>query len=394
MSLPNVNITLGNGNMGTVSLSDDGVAALILTGAAVAGMLELNKVYVLGSTQDLKKYGIEAATNPLLYKDIAAFYTSAGDGAELHLLVVSEATTLTQICAPDADAPLKKLINSAAGRIRLVGINRNTPPDYAVTEEKGLDADVVTAITAAQTVAEGFLVSIAPFRVLLPAIGWTGETASIYQPREGSFNRVAVVLASDGKFGDSKLYSAAIGQVLGRAAKIDVHQNLGRVRDGAITAKGYLTDGKTPEEHYSHWNLLNDAGYIFYRTFVGKNGYYLNGDAMATSTADDYCFLSSGRVIDKAVVIAYKTYIDDILDNIDVDPNKGTIPVPVCKSFEASIIRAVGTSMAGEISSFTAYIDPAQNVLANGRMSVVCKIVPLATLREINVNLSLTNPTA
>ncbi|MEG1926282.1 MAG: DUF2586 family protein, partial [Ruthenibacterium sp.] len=368
--------------MGTVSLSDDGVAALILTGAAVAGKLELNKVYVLGSTQDLKKYGIEAATNPLLYKDIAAFYTVAGDGAELHLLVVSEATTLTQICAPDADAPLKKLINSAAGRIRLVGINRNTPAAYVVTKEKGLDADVITAIAAAQAVAEEFLVSIAPFRVLLPAVGWTGETTSLYQPREGSSNRISVVLASDGKVGDSKQYSAAIGQVLGRAAKISVHQNLGRVRDGAIAATGYLMNGNKPEEHYSQWNLLNDAGYIFYRTFIGKNGYYLNGDATATTTTDDYCFLSFGRVIDKAVVIAYKTYIDDILDNIEVDAVKGTIPVYICKGFEASIIRAVNTSMAGEISSFTAYIDPSQNVLANGRMNVVCKIVPLATLRE------------
>lgn len=35
MSLPNVNITLGNGNIGTVTLSDDGIAGLILTGKAV-----------------------------------------------------------------------------------------------------------------------------------------------------------------------------------------------------------------------------------------------------------------------------------------------------------------------------------------------------------------------
>jgi len=48
--------------------------------------------------------------------------------------------------------------------------------------------------------------------------------------------------------------------------------------------------------------------------------------------------------------------------------------------------------MNGEISSFTAYIDPSQNILANGHMEITCKIVPLATLREITVNLSLENP--
>lgn len=391
MSLPNVNIVLGNGNMGNVSLSDDGIAGMILTGKAT-DKLELNKVYVLGSTPDLAKLGIKAEDNPLLHKDITAFYTAAGDGAELHLLVVSEATTLTQICANDADAPLKKLVDSAAGRIRLVGINRNPPSEYVPETQKGLDGDVITAIAAAQAVAESYLSNIAPFRILMPTIGWAGDTEGLYQPREGSYNRVAVVLASDGKYGTGTLYSAAIGQVLGRAAKISVHQNLGRVRDGAIAATGYLTDGKTPEEHFAQANLLDDAGYIFYRTFVGKNGYYLNGDPMAAATTDDYCYLSSGRVIDKAMVIAYKTYIDDILDNITIDPDKGTIPVPLCKSFEAGIIRAVNTNMSDEISSFTAYIDPDQNVLANGVMNVVCKIVPLATLREITVNLSLNNP--
>lgn len=392
MNLPNVNIVIGNGNMGHISLSDDGIAGLILTGAAVANKLELNKVYVLGSTLEMAKLGITEETNPLLHKEITAFYQAAGEGAELHLLVVDEATTLTQMCSEDADSPLRKLVNSAAGRLRLVGVNRNTPADYEMTAEKGLDADVITAIASAHAVAEDFLTSIAPFRVLLPALGWDGEATNLYKPREGSYNRVSVVMASDGKFGTSKLYSAAIGQVLGRAAKIAVHQNLGRVRDGAIAAKGFLTDGKMPEEHFSLMNLLEDAGYIFYRTFVGKNGYYLNGDATATDITDDYCFLSSGRVIDKAMVVAYRTYIDDILDNIQVDPDKGTIPVSICKSFEASIIRAVNTSMGDEMSSFTAYIDPNQNILANGRMTITCKIVPLATLREITVNLSLNNP--
>lgn len=48
MSLPNVKVVIGNGNMGIVSSSNDGVAGLILTGAAVSEKLELNKVYVLG----------------------------------------------------------------------------------------------------------------------------------------------------------------------------------------------------------------------------------------------------------------------------------------------------------------------------------------------------------
>lgn len=71
MALPNVNITLGNGNIGSVTLSDDGIAGLIVTGAAVSTTLELEKAYVLSSTADLKKLGITEENNPLAYKEIA-----------------------------------------------------------------------------------------------------------------------------------------------------------------------------------------------------------------------------------------------------------------------------------------------------------------------------------
>ena len=259
MSLPNVNITLGNGNIGTVTLSDDGISGLILSGKAVNDTLALDKVYVLAGTADLKKYGITKENNPLLYKDIMAFYTAAGDGAELHLLVVDEAKKLTEICSMEDGSPLKKLIDSEAGRIRLVGINVNPGEEYEAVQTSGVDQDVVTAVTAAQQVAENYMNQIAPFVVLLPALGWNGSTDSLYQPREGSQNCVSVVMASDGKVGDGKFYSAAIGQVLGRLATCAVNISLARVRDGSIAAAGYLTDGKTPEDDFSLWNEIGRA---------------------------------------------------------------------------------------------------------------------------------------
>ena len=95
-----------------------------------------------------------------------------------------------------------------------MGVNRNTPKEYSPTVDRCLDADVITAITSAHRVAESFNDNVSPFRLLLPALGWTGETSEMFQPREGSYNRVCVVMSSDGKFGESSSYSAAIGQVL------------------------------------------------------------------------------------------------------------------------------------------------------------------------------------
>lgn len=392
MALPNVNITLGNGNIGSVALSDDGIAGLIVTGTSVSTTLALEKVYVLSSTADLKKLGITEENNPLAYKEVTAFYATAGDGAELHLLVTDEENTLTEICAATAGSPLKTLVDSAAGRIRLVGININPGSEYEGTVTSGIDQDVVTAVTAAQQVADSYLSQIAPFVVLLPALGWDGKTTSLYQPREGSQNSVSLVMASDGKVGNGKYFSAAIGQVLGRLATCAVNISIARVRDGSIAAAGYLTDGKTPEEDFSLWNTLHDAGYIFYRTYIGKNGYYLNDDATAVATTDDYHRLCLTRVIQKALVICYKTYIDEILDSISVDPETGQVPQPMCKYYEQLLVRSINTNMDGEISGFTAYIDPAQDLITSGRLSIQAKIVPTALLKEINVDLSFENP--
>ena len=198
MALPNVTIKLENGNLGRVAQSDDGVAGLILTGAAVADKLALNEVYLINSSRDIARLGITAENNPLAHKELTAFYTETGDGAELYLLVVSEATLLSQMCSLEEGSPLKKLITYAKGRIRLVGINRLPSAEYSAdTTETGIDKDVVTAATAAQSVGESFARKVMPFRCLIPAAGWDGTTDKLYKPREGSTNRVGFVMACD-----------------------------------------------------------------------------------------------------------------------------------------------------------------------------------------------------
>lgn len=388
MALPNVTIKLENGNLGRVAQSDDGVAGLILTGAAVADKLALNEVYLINSSRDIARLGITAENNPLAHKELTAFYTETGDGAELYLLVVSEATLLSQMCSLEEGSPLKKLITYAKGRIRLVGINRLPSAEYSAdTTETGIDKDVVTAATAAQSVGESFARKVMPFRCLIPAAGWDGTTDKLYKPREGSTNRVGFVMACD----DQANKTAAIGQMLGRAARISVNQSLARVKSGAIAAEGWLTNGKTPEECDAMLDLLDEAGYIIYRSFPKKNGYYPNDDHMGAPLSDDYSNLNYGRVADKAMIYAYTAYIEEIQEDIETD-DEGNIPQEMCSYYERLIDNAVAVAMQGEISDFKSYVDPAQNVLSTRRMTVSCRIRPRGMLRDIIVNLGFENP--
>jgi len=384
--LPNVNITLGNGSLGRVAKRDDSVVGLILTGTAIAGKMELNKPYVISSTSGLNDLGVTAENNKLVDKDVKAFYTTAGEGAELHLIVTSEATALTQICATESTSPLSKLIESAAGRIRIVGVNKIAPVSYEPDLTQGIDSDAITAMQAAHNTATSFSARPYPFRILLPAPKWNGETDALFKPSEASCNRVAMVLASDDK-GET----AAIGQVLGRAASLEPHQSLGRVLSGQITAVGHFTDGSTMTEKASLGDILHDAGFIFYRSFTTRNGCYLNGSPMCAPVTDDYSTLELGRVIDKAIIQTYAAYISQIQDNVDVDTN-GQLDAGVCASYESMLENALNISMSGQISSVTVFIDPKQNILSSGAMNVVVKIIPKGVLSAINVDLSFSNP--
>lgn len=389
MPLPNIKIKLENGALGQVAATADGVAGLILTGTAVQDKVALNKVIQLSSTRDLKTLGITADNNPLVYKDVTAFYEQAGDGAELYLVIVPEATTLTQMCSAEDGSPLKKLIDYAKGRIRLVGINRIAPAEYEADTAQGIDADVITAAETAQNVAADYQAKIAPFRLLIPALSWTGTTENLFKPREASYNRIGVILAADQKIGD--IASPAIGRILGRAAAIPVNYSIARVKSGTIAAAGYMSDGRTPEECAGLHESLHDAGYIFYRTFIGKNGYYLNDDCMAAPLSDDYSSLNLGRVIDKAIIIAYTTYISEIQDSIEVDEN-GQLSQALCTYFESNIQNAIAAGMQNEISDFNVHINPKQNVLSTSTMDIGCAIIPKGILRTINLTLGFSNP--
>lgn len=387
MARPNVKITLGNGNLGRSSVSDDGVAGLVLTGSAVEGKLELNKHYQLSGTADLVKLGINAETNPLIYKDVVAFYAQTGEGSELHLLIVSEATTLAQMCDTTEGSPIRKLLDSGQGRIRLVGLNKIAPTEYAADTKNGIDKDAIDAAEKAQAVVADYADKVKPFRVLMAAPAFDAECDTLFKPRESSTNGVGFVLVSD----DAKTHAAAIGLVLGRAASLSVNQSLGRVRSGAIGSNIYLTDGTPYLEADGLADRLHDAGYIIPIAYPRKNGAYLNGDPMAAPVTDDYAQLRYGRVIDKVRIIVYDTFIEDVLDNVDSDSD-GTLTSGQCVSYAGIVENAVMTQMSDEIESFACSIDKDQNILSSERIEVSAEIQPKGVVSTFNITLGFVNP--
>jgi hypothetical protein len=386
MALPKVAITLGNGNLGASVATDDGVAGLVLTGVATAG-LPLGTPKVIFSLSEAQDLGILATGgNANAYRHIREFYDMAGEGAELYIMTVADTVTLTQMADLTNATGATKLLDAAQGRIRLLGLTRNPAASYIPGLTDGLDKDSLDAITKAQQLALAYGAQYKPVRVLIEGRKLdTTNLATLKDLRTYTANHAGVVIGSTTNDG-----SASVGLVLGRAASIPVQRNIGRVKDGALPILSAYVN-TTKAEDLTSGDLLHDKGYIFLRTFVGRSGYYLNDDPMCAPVTDDYSQLALGRVIDKATMIAYQTYVEELNDEITIDES-GKISIPVIKYLQNKIESAVNLAMVDEISSFSAYIDADQNVLSTGKLTVKAAIVPMGYTKTIEVLLGFTNP--
>ena len=395
MALPGVNIEILNGQLGRVAGTADGVAGLIGTGVAASGLALGTPKQIFG-TEDAKALGIDDAYDTAnatdLYRQIKDFYAQAGEGAELWIMIVSNTTTLTNM-VDSAGNIAPALLDAAEGRIRLLGITRNPAGTYVPAVTSGLDDDAKDAVMAAQTLATNYAGQYKPVRVLVEGRAFQGTASSLYDFRGGTQNRAGIVLQGLGL----NKKSAAVGLALGRMAAEPVQRDLGRVKSGDLNlSSAYLSDGQKIETYsLGEWGQIHNKGYIFARKFQGKSGYYFNGSVACTAITDDYSSLARGRVIDKALVITYTTYVNEILDDIEIDAD-GYMAPAVVKSYQAKIETAINENMTRkeEISGVSCQIDPRQNVLATDKVSITLSIRPKGYTKNIEVKLGFSNPQA
>src|SRR5690625_2741725 len=139
MALPNVNIELTNGTLGSVGANQDGVAGLVLTGVSVPNKIQINEPRVIFSLADAEELGIEqTGDNASAYRHIKEFYearriVSGSEIAELYIMLTSSTTTLEDVADYSNVNGAKKLLEYAQGRIRLLAISRT--PSSSRSEE-------------------------------------------------------------------------------------------------------------------------------------------------------------------------------------------------------------------------------------------------------------------
>lgn len=387
MPLPRITITLANGGLGRVVPVNDATAGLLLSGAAVTDKIQLSDPRQIFSLQDMADLGITEENNPLAFKEITAFYAMYSEGAELWIMLVSDATSMSDMC-DKTKTILPKLLDAADGMIRILGVNRIPAEGYEAVITDGLDADVLQAVMNLDAARIEYTAKFMPFRAVIGCLGFLkANVSTLHNFRQNSNPGVGPVLGSD----DGQ--TPAVGMVLGRLASIPVQRNIGRVKSGDVgLLNAFYPDGTTVKELENAGDNIHDKGYIFFRKFVRRSGFYFNDDPTAAPNSDDYSSLSRGRTIDKAIVIANDTYTEELLDDVEVDPNTGYLPPALTGHFQGVIENAIKIEMAGEISGVSVYVEPKQNLLSTDKVAVRLRIIPKGQIKAIDVDLGFYNP--
>ena len=386
MALPKVLFNIAKDGLGRTTAIQK-TTGLITTGVTVSNKVELGKSYQVFSLKEALALGISETENAFAYKHIKAFYDQAPTGTPLWVMLVSDATTMTAMLDKDGVfAPT--LIADAKGAIRVLGVVKKATGSETITT--GLDADVQTAVVKGQVLAEHFEKKYMPFRIVVSGNSWNGKVADLTNFSENELNKVACFIANDDKEKD-----ASIGLFLGKITKIPVQRKIHRVKDGnVLPLVAYFTDGTTIDSKADQWDALDDKGYIFFRTFVGRSGYYFSGDNTLTKPTDDFKSLCNGLVMDKAMLLSYGVLVEELSDEV-LPSEDGSIHPAIIKGWQTKLESTLQSQMVsqGELSAVKIDIDPKQRVLQMGKVVIGIKLLPVGYADFIEVNIGFTTTT-
>ena len=391
MSLPGVIIDIANGALGGITQSTEKVVGIIVSAPVAPSGMALGTAKFYSRLSQVEDDGLDAdfdTTNSVnSYRQIKELYSINPD-AQVWIMPVIDTVTMKEICdKTETPCYLKKLLEDSEYAVNVVGVCRVPNGAYVPTYDNGLDDDVADAIVTANSLAEDMIAQGTPVIVIIEGRDYQGVTGDLVSLKTMALNHCAVVICGT----DDADLSASVGLVLGAISNIPVQRNIGRVKNGALPiTEAYLSDG-TSVVLNADIETIHDKGYITIRKFLTRAGFYFSDDPTATADTDDLNTISKRRVINKAVRYAVDTYTDEINEEVILNSD-GTISVQSAKYIQSKVESALKTAMLaeGNCSDVKAFVDPAQNVLTNNKITVRVRIIPVGQSKEIEVELGFT----
>lgn len=373
-----------NGGLGRTLAGEEHISGLIVYGEAV-----FDKKLML-SVEDA---GVNPATNPILHYQVSEFFR-INPGAKLYAQsVVSSDGNFTE---------LNVLQSFAKGKIKQI----------AICDFKAAVSGLQNALTKLNAIATDLGNRITPLSVVYSCKVLNTDMVALPDLHTMNSERVSVVIGQDGAgrgdfIGNSV---SCIGAVLGAISKSKVHESIAWVEkqnlvttayDKALTGNvakaleldvpAFCDGSKNGDYTPAQIQAINDKGYIFLVQYPGQAGTYFNDSFTATELNSDYAYIENNRTIDKAIREVNRVLVPKVSGPAYIDPDTGMLESSNVAALEALCDEPLDEMVRnGEVSGYKVYINPNQRVLQSSKLEVVIKLVPVGTLREIEVKIGLT----
>ncbi|HOU67600.1 MAG TPA: DUF2586 family protein [Paludibacteraceae bacterium] len=409
MALNDITFQRQNGGMGRTAASEDPVSGLLLGmnsavvstssvltpfASLVVGSVtlyvatlkyyeQLEATYGITRTEASDDITAEQAAKNFIDYHVSEFFKHSPSGT-LYLAV-----KLTGDVLP---AEISAMQNYAGGKIRQVGIA--AAGTAAITAEQ---------LTGYQTEAGSLETNHMPLSILVAqrkgAYDDIGDITAVNLSLADRRN-VSVLISQDldatlqAEQNSSKLNEvAAIGTLLGCVSAASVNESIAWVQKFPVEMKapGFVTGDLLKETTTTNLNLLNDNRYIFVRSHVGVSYVYFNDSHTLDVSTSDYAYIENVRTMDKATRGIRANMLPYLNAPLDVDATSGHLRADTVAALETVVGKALEEmEKAGELSGYSAVIDPDQNVLSTSEVTVVIRNVAVGVMRQVKVKIGFT----
>lgn len=381
-----LDITRTNGNIPKTLPGEDHISGFVAYVTELPeGFTASDRIKLLSSLESAEQLGIKADSGPWEHK-VLHYHLSEifriNPGVVLYLGLFAKPSdssyTFTEI---------KQMQNFTGGRLRQVAV-------YA--GDVALEAEQITALQGIATTLESQheplsilyapkVTSVTELSKELAGTGKKNVSTVIAQAGSGK----AVELFSDNA-NDSKTTVSAIGIVLGLLSLSSVHQSIAWIKQfpTGVDVPAFGDGTLLRSLDAAIISALDAARYLFFVTYSGLTGSYMNDSHTMDEATSDYAMIENVRTMDKAVRGIRAYLLPELGSNVYVDPDTGKLQSYTVEHLQDVANKALeDMQKAGELSGYSVEIDPEQNVLSSSTVEFVIKQVGVGVMRKIRVKI-------
>lgn len=376
-----------NGNVPKSLASQDHISGLIAYVATLpSGFSATDRIKAISTIDKAEEYGITADAasweiKVLHYQLSQIFRLNAG--ISLYVGLFAKPATNTAYTF----AEVITMQNYAGGAIRQIGI-------WLGNVE--LSASILTALKGVAGTLETrdtpLSIFVAPKVTSVAALPTNLAGQNQY--------RISVVIGQDGEGTGAELYSSAdnvggasvsdLGVVLGLQSLAAVHESIGWVKKFptgiSLAAFGDGTLYRSLDAALIE--SLDTAHYLFFCTYSGVSGCYVNDSHTMDAATSDYATIESVRTMDKAVRNIRTYVVPELGGSLYIDSATGKLQIYTVKHLETVANKALeDMEKAGELSGYSVEVDPEQNVLSTSTVEFVIRQVAVGVMRQVRIKI-------